>query len=149
MRNTETETLPYRIGPLLLQAHRRESTTLSDALEPLGIQRRHFHVLQSLSRQGPCSQRELIDRLDSDNASMVRAIDELEARGLCKRLPVPTDRRAHSVSLTPTGRRLAARAQKVATAASQQLLNRLSPTEQHTFFELLTRFTNDSVGPQV
>src|SRR4051794_37021778 len=92
-------------------------TVLRDALAPLGIQGKHFHVLQALSIHGPASQRELIDRLNSDNAAMVRIIDELEALGLGRRQPAPTDRRAHSVSITPAGRRLLDRAEVAVTAA--------------------------------
>lgn len=113
---------------------------VNDALRPLGIQGPHLGVLLLLGRDGPLSQRELIDRLGSDKASMVRTIDDLEGRGLCRRTPSTTDRRAHAVQLTPAGQRLLTDAEHIAGDVGDALLARLTRDQQaqlHTLLRLV------------
>lgn len=141
--------MPYEIGPLLRRAHRSAANTFTDALRPLGIQGKHFGVLLALHRAGPLSQRQLIDRLDSDKSSMVRIIDELESRDLCTRTPSDSDRRAYAVQLTDAGRDLFSRAERIASDVSAALLSGLTAAERRHLQDLLARFvvTNRS-GPQ-
>ena len=94
------------IGLLLRQGHRKAAELATAALAPLGIAGRHFGVLLMLHRDGPLSQRELMDRLGAEKSSMVRTIDELEDRDLCVRRPSTSDRRANAIHLTEAGRQL-------------------------------------------
>lgn len=56
--------------------------------------------------RGPRTLRELADDMGVDAPATTVLIDALEARGLVKREPHPTDRRAKQVSLTAAGRRM-------------------------------------------
>jgi DNA-binding MarR family transcriptional regulator len=58
----------------------------------------------------PQTQRELAERLSADPPYVTLMIDDLEERGLVRRKPHPTDRRAKLVELTASGRAAAARA---------------------------------------
>lgn len=49
---------------------------------------------------------ELADDMGTDAPAATVLINALEQRGLVKRVPHPTDRRAKQVSLTPAGRRM-------------------------------------------
>lgn len=140
----------YEIGPLLRQAHRRAANAFNAALAPLGIQGRHFGVLLVLDRVGSASQRQLIDRLGSDKASMVRLIDDLEHRGLCERAPATDDRRAHAVRLTPDGETLFVAAERAARSTATELQAGLTAAERATLVDLLTRFihTDHQAGQQ-
>jgi DNA-binding MarR family transcriptional regulator len=133
----------YEIGPLLRQAHRKAATAFTDALRPLGLQSKHFGALMALQRNGGLSQRELIDRLDSDKSSMVRLLDDLEARGLCVRTPDAVDRRAYSVQLTDTGRAAFVQAEHSAITVVDQLLSGFTAAESKQFRDLLVRFVAD------
>jgi len=133
-----------RIGPLLRNAHRRAAQTFAEALRPLGIEGRHYGVLQNLVRQGPLSQRGLIDLTFSDKSQMVRTVDDLEARGLAVRRPSPTDRRAYAVEITDEGRALFAQASLVADEVAARLLHRLNEDDQDQLCTLLERLIEPS-----
>src|SRR5215469_10081611 len=61
-----------RFGPLLRQAQRQAGKAFVAALEPLGIQGRHYGVLYQLELHGPLSQRRLMDLTGEDRTAMVR-----------------------------------------------------------------------------
>lgn len=131
---------PARIGPLLRLAQRRAARTFSEALRPLGIEGRHYGVLLNLGRHGPLSQRRLIDLTADDKSSMVRTVDDLEARGLAVRRPSPTDRRAYAVEMTEEGRRLFAEASRIADEVGARLLDCLNEEDREQLYALLERF---------
>jgi DNA-binding MarR family transcriptional regulator len=133
-----------RIGPLLRHAQRRAARTFAEALRPLGIEGRHYGVLLNLGTHGPLSQRRLIDLTREDKSSMVRTVDDLEARGLAVRRPSPTDRRAYAVEITEEGRALFARASVIADEVAAGLLDCLSDQDQELLCSLLERFVAGS-----
>jgi len=61
----------------------------------------------------PQTQRELAERLGADPPYVTLMVDDLEKRGLVRRKPHPTDRRAKLVELTASGRAAAARADAI------------------------------------
>jgi DNA-binding MarR family transcriptional regulator len=133
----------YEIGPLLHRAHRKAATAFTEALRPLGLQSKHFGALLALRRGDGLSQRELIERLDSDKSSMVRMLDDLESRGLCVRTPDAQDRRAYSVQLTDTGRTVFLDAEQKAMAIVDELLSGFTAAESKQLRDLLVRFIAD------
>jgi len=56
--------------------------------------------------RGPSTLAELAHDMGTDAPATTVLINSLEQRGLVKRSPHPTDRRAKQVSLTATGRRM-------------------------------------------
>ncbi|MFT4081369.1 MAG: MarR family transcriptional regulator [Nocardioides sp.] len=132
----------YAVGPLLRHAHSKAARAFNTALEPLGIQGKHFGVLIVLSQDGSVNQRILTERLGADKSATGRTLDELEQRGICRRNPDPTDRRAHAVSLTAKGMRLFAKAEQIATKVTADLLADFDQDDQHRLLELLHRFIN-------
>jgi DNA-binding MarR family transcriptional regulator len=141
---------PFRIGPLLRQAHSRAARQFNAAVKPLSIEGRHYGVLLNLVAHGPLSQRRLIDLTGSDKSTMVRTVDDLEGRGLVVRRPSTTDRRAYAVELTDAGRARFAEASQIADTVGTGLLAGLSEDEQATLCDLLERFVaadDDSGGP--
>ena len=73
--------------------------------EATGLPFGRVRALWRLER-GPRTLRELADDMGVDAPATTVLIDALEKRGLVKRTPHPTDRRAKQVSLTPAGRRM-------------------------------------------
>jgi DNA-binding MarR family transcriptional regulator len=130
---------PARICPLLRLAKRRAARMFAEALGPLGIEGRHYGVLLNLGTHGPLSQRRLIDLTGSDKSSMVRTVDDLEARGPAVRRPSPADRRAYAVEITDEGRALFTRASRIADAVGGRLLDCLGDDQEH-LCALLERF---------
>jgi MarR family transcriptional regulator, lower aerobic nicotinate degradation pathway regulator len=133
----------YEIGFLLRGAHQRAAAAFSTALAPLGIEGRHFAVLNQLDRQ-PHSQRQLVDLIGSDKASMVRLVDDLEAKGLVRRDPAPGDRRVRAVTLTEHGTTVLSQARETARDVAAGLLTHMKPDDR----EDLTRLLGEFLRPQ-
>jgi DNA-binding MarR family transcriptional regulator len=131
------------IGQLLALAHKRAARTFAQALEPLELDGRLFGVLSALARLGPVTQARLNLELDSDKSTMLRTVDELEQRGLAVRRPVPGDRRARTVALTPVGRRQLTAAMNTAERVAGELFGAMSAGEQTALRDLLARFVRD------
>ena len=137
-----------RIGPLLRNAQRHAARAFAAALQPLGIEGRHYGVLLHLDQYGPLSQRRLMDLTGDDRSAMVRTIDDLERLGLAVRRPDPADRRAHAVELTDAGRRSRAEATGIAEAVAARILGVFTPPERDTLFGLLERLASASAQPR-
>jgi DNA-binding MarR family transcriptional regulator len=112
--------LEDRLGFLLSQTHHRFHDRADRALEPLGIEIRHFGALRMLAGGVP-SQRELADRLNVSGPVVVELVDALEARGLVERRRDPADRRANALVVTPAGRDAVERGTVELTASTAEL----------------------------
>jgi MarR family transcriptional regulator, lower aerobic nicotinate degradation pathway regulator len=130
----------YSLGPLLRLASRRATTAFTAALEPLGIEGRHFGVLMHLARAGALNQRRLGALTGSDKSTMVRTLDDLEGRGLVVRRAAVGDRRAYAVELTGTGREVFEKAEQVAFRVNDELLACLPAAERDELRRLLRAF---------
>jgi DNA-binding MarR family transcriptional regulator len=116
---------PFRIGFLIHDVSRLRRTVVDKALRPMGITLSQWWVLANLSRhngQG-MMQTELAKVMDVGKVTLGGLIDRLEAGGLVKRQPDPTDRRAKRVVMTPKGTKLLADIQSIATKVNDQILN--------------------------
>ena len=130
---------PYAVGQLLRRAHAQAARAFSAALAPTGIEGRHFGVLAALAAGGPQTQRDLVERVGSDRVSMMRIVDDLEARDLAVRRPVPGDRRLRAVELTDLGREVFHTAEQIAHSTADALLTHLEPDERAQLTRLLWR----------
>jgi DNA-binding MarR family transcriptional regulator len=80
--------------------------------EALGLSWARVLTLRRLATE-PQTLRALADRLAADPPYITLMVDDLEERGLVRRLPHPEDRRSKLVELTPAGRKVAARADAI------------------------------------
>jgi DNA-binding MarR family transcriptional regulator len=136
-------------GYLLWRLARLFNVTLSEAIEGSGLHMGNVLVLATLR-----AQRELDrgDRLTQtqlgritgiEKSSLVLFLDALEQDGWVRRLPHPSDRRAHIVALTEDGER---RFQAVGLALYRQQqdnLSALNAAEQAQLADLLARLYKD------
>ncbi len=111
----------------------------NESLEPLGISARHYGVLTLLADRAPRPQHELGAMLRIDRSTMVRLIDELEAKGLVERGRDPADRRAYAIQPTSAGRALQAQAAALQAACDVRYLQPLTPAEREHLFQLLLK----------
>jgi DNA-binding MarR family transcriptional regulator len=82
------------------------------ASQALGLSWTRVLALRRLATQ-PQTLRALADGLAADPPYVTLMVDDLEKRGLVRRMPHPKDRRAKLVQLTTTGRTAAARADAI------------------------------------
>jgi DNA-binding MarR family transcriptional regulator len=80
--------------------------------DALGMSFGRTRALRRLARR-PMSMRELADALGIEAPNATVIVDDLEAQGLVRRRPHPTDRRAKVVEATRKGKELARRADEI------------------------------------
>ncbi|CAO5161393.1 Transcriptional regulator, MarR family [Frankia sp. AiPs1] len=87
---------------------------------------------------GPRPMRALVETFRYDPSYLTSIVDLLERRGVARREPHPTDRRAKTVALTEEGERVLARAQELLSVPPESL-RRLSTDDQAQLLRLLLR----------
>jgi DNA-binding MarR family transcriptional regulator len=115
------------------------SRRFGERLATLGLTTRMWGALNVLDAEGAITQQQLGRAIGTDPSSMVSTIDELESKGFVERRRHPTDRRAHALHLTSTGRATLDRGRALARAAQEELLAPLSADERRTLHDLLLR----------
>jgi DNA-binding MarR family transcriptional regulator len=123
------------------------SRAFHDALAPLGLEPRHFGVLNLVAGSEGVSQRALTDPLGIPASRLVAIVDDLEEQGLVERRRNPDDRRAYALYLTAAGRRMLDRARRVARDNEQRFTGALKPAEREHLLELLGRLAADQQVP--
>jgi DNA-binding MarR family transcriptional regulator len=134
-------------GQLLFRLWRVSHTRTAEALESLSLTTALFALLNVLGTHEGAIQQELGAAMGIDPSTMVSLIDQLEAAGLAKRRPRPTDRRAREVVITPKGRRVLEQARQLAMQVEDEVLRGLSAAERRQVLALLRRAL-DSAPPQ-
>lgn len=96
----------------LMRAQQIALARVEAVLRPHGVTFARYEVLMLLyfSRTGSLTMTRIGERLQVHPTSVTNAVDRLEAAGLVKRSPHPTDRRTTLVQLLDKGRKLAAEA---------------------------------------
>ncbi len=105
------------MSDLVLDNQRRR-----DVAEAIGMTFGRGRALRRIARR-PMSMGELAAALETDPPNVTAVVDDLEARGLVRRKPHPTDRRAKLVEPTRKGLELARRADAILAAPPAALAN--------------------------
>jgi DNA-binding MarR family transcriptional regulator len=126
-------------GQLFFRLWRAAHTRIAEALESVGLTPPLFGLLNVLGAREGAIQQELGAAMGIDPSTMVSLIDELEASGLAKRRPRPTDRRAREVAITPKGRRALERGRRLAMQVDDEVLRGLTAAERRQLLTLLRR----------
>jgi DNA-binding MarR family transcriptional regulator len=108
-----------------------------DVSEATGMSFGRARAIRRLARE-PMSMRAFADAMDIDPPNATVLVADLEAQGLVRRRPHPTDGRAKLVEATRKGKELARRADAI-LATPPPGLGALSPEELETLRELLAR----------
>ena len=104
-----------------------------------GISIPEWRVIAQLSQHRDVSIREVFSRVAMDKAKVSRAAARLELTGLVEKRVNPADKRLISLKLTEAGRALFEQIAPLALAYETEVLASLSPEEQETFRQLLSR----------
>lgn len=112
---------------------------LHERIRPLGLAPAQFMTLLELWAEDGLTQRELVERLDVEQATMANTLARMVRDGLVVRRPHPEDGRAQQVWLTEQARALEGPATAAARAVNRQALEGLSTDEQRQLLHLLGR----------
>lgn len=103
---------------------------MDDAFKPLGITDATWRTLFYLEQIGSgVSQRRLAEVMGIEGPSLVRLLDNLEAKGLIQRQPSEVDRRSKSVVLTDSARELLIELHQVAARVRNTILADIDESE--------------------
>ena len=115
------------------------SRRFQQVLAPLGLEPREFALLRGVGADEGASQQTISERYQIPASRMVAFVDGLEQRGLLERRMNPRDRRTRALHLTPSGRKLLARALVLAEELERELTAELTASERRTLVETLHR----------
>ena len=137
-----------RIGPStamsavtnIMRVQQILQATVDERLKPHGLSFARYEalVLLSFSKRGSLPMRMMGERLQLHPTSITNIVDRLEADGLARRLPHPSDRRTTLVELTGPGRERLTAATEAVTKAEFGFVG-LDEQEQEQLSVLLTK----------
>jgi DNA-binding MarR family transcriptional regulator len=114
-----------------------ENTRRREVAEAVGMSFGRVRAIRRLARE-PLSMREFAATMGIEAPNATVVVDDLEAAGLVRRKPHPTDRRAKLVEATPEGKALARQANEI-LATPPAGLSALADEELETLRALLAR----------
>jgi DNA-binding MarR family transcriptional regulator len=121
-----------KMSDLVLDHMRRREVS-----EALGMSFGRTRAIRRLARR-PMSMRELAEAMGIDPPNATVLVADLEAQGIVRRQPHPTDGRAKVVEVTPEGRRLAEQADEI-LATPPPAVSALSAEDLETLRRILER----------
>jgi DNA-binding MarR family transcriptional regulator len=115
------------------------ASALAEGIRPLGLAPAQFLVLIELWQQAGLTQRQLVERLDVEQATMANTLNRMERDGLIVRRPHPDDKRAQVISPTQKATELEAPAKACAMNVNARAMAGLDDEERQTFIALANR----------
>ncbi|MAZ16892.1 MAG: MarR family transcriptional regulator [Ahrensia sp.] len=115
------------------------ANALHERIRPLGLAPAQFMTLLELWEEDGRTQKDLVRRLDIEQATMANTLKRMERDGLIIRQENPKDRRAQLIRLTEKARALQDDATAAANAVNAIALGGLSEDERRVFIRMMTR----------
>ncbi|MFV0385313.1 MarR family winged helix-turn-helix transcriptional regulator [Paracoccus sp. (in: a-proteobacteria)] len=112
---------------------------LTARIGPLGLTTGTFPALLELWETDGLTQKELVERLDIEQATMANTLTRMERDGLIRRKKDDTDGRVQRIWLTDQARDLHDQATRAASDVNAAILSPLSMVEQQQFITLVQR----------
>ncbi|EAU44526.1 MarR family winged helix-turn-helix transcriptional regulator [Salipiger bermudensis] len=112
---------------------------LAERINPMGLAPAQFQCLLELWREDGLTQRDLVQRLDVEQATMANTLKRMERDGLIERRAHAGDARARTIHLTERARDLQGPAQAEAQAVNARATAEMSDEERTAFLDLMTR----------
>ena len=112
---------------------------LRKRVEPLGIVPGQFPALLELWIEDGQTQKQLVEKLDIEQATLANTLARMERDGLIERTEHPDDRRAKIINLTEKAKSIRNDAYAAAGETNDQAMASLSKAEQRQFVEFMQR----------
>ncbi len=127
------------LGPKVRVLWNLLSARMLEALEPFGLKTGAFSTLALIAANPGCSQTELARTLGMDKSAVVPIIDELEQRGLARRVRAPEDRRRHALVATEAAQPLMEQMHAAVSAVGRPIRQAMTPEEYRILLSLVER----------
>lgn len=126
-------------GYLANHVARLFASGLQERIKPLGIVPGQFPALLELFERDGLTQKELVGRLDVEQATLANTLARMERDGLITRREHPADSRARTIHLTEKARAIRERAYEAANDTNEAVLAGLAPDERRQFIALMQK----------
>ena len=133
MAQNRSDSAPYLAGQLAKGFAR----ALQVRAAKLGFSAGQLPILIELWNEEGLTQKQLLDRVDIEQATMANTLSRMERDGLIERRPHPTDRRAQLVYLTGKARDMKDEALSAADEADQALFAGFRRFEKELMLEYI------------
>ena len=127
------------LGPRVRMLWNLLSAKMLEALEPFGLKTGAFSTLALIAANPGCSQTELARTLGMDKSAVVPILDELEQRGLARRVRAPEDRRRHALVATEAAQPLMDQMHAAVSAVGRPIRQAMTPEEYTVLLSLVER----------
>ena len=131
--------LETTVGFVLRLAQVAVFKDLLAALKPFDLRVTDLSVLLVIEATPGLQQRAIGDMLRIQRPNLVIILDQLQARGLVRRDPVPGDRRSYALSITPEGSALLKEAKAAHAAHDKKVLAALGDLKKEQMLTVLER----------
>ncbi|MDA9009622.1 MarR family winged helix-turn-helix transcriptional regulator [Alphaproteobacteria bacterium] len=126
-------------GYLVNHMARLFAAGLLERIAPLGIVIGQFPVLLELWQKDGVTQKDLLEELDLEQATLANTLNRMERDGLITRTKHPSDARAQLIWLSERALSIRTQAYQAAQDQNEAALKVLSKTEQDQFMGLMQR----------
>jgi DNA-binding MarR family transcriptional regulator len=113
--------------------------SLQQRAAKLGFSPGQFPILLELWSEDGLTQKQLLERVDIEQATMANTLSRMERDGLVERRPHPSDKRAQLIFLTSRAAAMQADAIEAALAADTDLLKNFRQFERELLLEYIKR----------
>jgi DNA-binding MarR family transcriptional regulator len=120
------------------------SRSLQQRAAGLGFSPGQFPILIELWAEDGLTQKQLLERVDIEQATMANTLARMERDLLIERRPHPSDKRAQLVFLTDKGSAMQAEAIEAAIAADQDLFKGFRVFERELLLEYIRRILHNA-----
>jgi DNA-binding MarR family transcriptional regulator len=127
---------------LLAQVGQRAADLFAERISSVGLTPPQAGILRAIWQEPGQSQQALSTHLGLLPSRVVAFVDDLEERGYVERRRNPTDRRLHSLHLTPHGEELMKQLSTLAREHERQFTANLSPQQRDALHESLQIIAN-------
>jgi DNA-binding MarR family transcriptional regulator len=110
----------------------------------LGFSPGQFPVLLELWHEDGLTQKQLLDKLEVEQATLANTLARMERDGQIQRQPHPTDKRAQVITLTELGRDLERQAVEAAAEADAALFSGFRRFERELMIEYMSMVIENS-----
>ncbi|SHN06208.1 MarR family winged helix-turn-helix transcriptional regulator [Rhizobacter sp. OV335] len=135
----DTSRLEHLVGYAATRASVQLKRSFVRHLGPLQLKAVEFSILVLVAANERVNQKQLGQALDVSAPNMAVTLDRMVERGWVLRERCSDDRRSQRIALTPAGRKLTTRAEKIAETMEDDALQVLSSRERATLIKLLMR----------
>ncbi len=135
-QDAEPLDLDHSTAHLIRMAHRSFQQSLQAQLAVYEIKLSHWHCLRYLFEEEGLTQKELSNRVQVNESTIVAVIQEMEDIGLIKRTRNPLDRRKYALNLTAKARRLTKKLLPFAKEVNRQGTKNISEEEKRQYHML-------------